>query len=318
MRRMDRYKDEEPNRVNRLEKNKELYQDLFSNTKYTNIAEVTNANAYELGGEKKDATSSRESYQQMLKYRGVEEVPKVKKELDDFNYLYPKKEKRIYDINSVLEDARKNRQERDELEEKRKLKYTSYNILAGINLEELAKYREEKGKREKTPEEEEIHDLMDTIASKTLAGELSKEETVDLLSDLMATNMLDKVVPADEMGEDSSPKEDEEPLIISTQEITIEQNAPLDEQLDETLKENTMSTAEMEELLSREDEEYTDENKAVDKDFYTKSMDLSTKDFEMADDFKDKGLPVIVKLLIAFLILSIIAVAVYFIYLRLK
>ena len=46
MRRMDRYKDEEPNRVNRLEKNQELYQDLFSNTKYTNIADVTNANAY--------------------------------------------------------------------------------------------------------------------------------------------------------------------------------------------------------------------------------------------------------------------------------
>ena len=320
MRRMDRYKDEEPNRVNRLEKNQELYQDLFSNTKYTNIADVTNANAYELGGEKKDATSSRESYQQMLKYRGVEEVPKVKKELDDFNYLYPKKEKRIYDINSVLEDARKNREEKDELEEKRKLKYTSYNILAGINLEELAKYREEKSKREKTPEEEEIHDLMDTIASKTLAGELSKEETVDLLSDLMATNMLDKVVPADEMGDQEPEKEeDTEPLIISTQEITIDHTALLDEQLDETLKENTMSTAEMEELLAREDEPTnTEENKLVDKDFYTKSMDLSTKDFEMADDFKDKGLPVIVKLLIAFLILSIIAVAVYFIYLRLK
>lgn len=323
MRRMDRYKDEAPNRVNRLEKNQELYQDLANNTKYTNISDITNANAFELGGEKKD-TSSRESYQQMLKYRGVEEVPKVKKELDDFNYLYPKKEKRIYDINSVLEDARKNREERDELEEKRKLKYTSYNILAGINLEELAKYREEKSKREKTPEEEEIHDLMDTIASKTLAGELSKEETVDLLSDLMATNMMDKVVPADEMGEpeekEESKKElDDEPLIISTQEIIIDQTAEIDP-IEESIKENTMSTAEMEELLSREDEpvENTEENRTVDKDFYTKSMDLSTKDFEMADDFKDKGLPVIVKLLIAFLILSIVAVAVYFIYLRLN
>ena len=52
----------------------------------------------------------------MRKYGEFEEVPKVKKELDDFNYLYAKKERKIYDINSVLEEARKNRQEKDELE----------------------------------------------------------------------------------------------------------------------------------------------------------------------------------------------------------
>lgn len=31
----------------------------------------------------------------------------LKKELDNFNYLYPKQEKKIYDINSVLEDEEK-------------------------------------------------------------------------------------------------------------------------------------------------------------------------------------------------------------------
>ena len=143
MRRMDRYKDESPNRINRLEKNQDLYQDLANNTKYTNITDVSNANAFELTKDSGDI-SSRESYQQMRKYGGMQDVPKVKKELDDFNHIYQKKEKKIYDINSVLEEARKNRDEKDDLEEKRKLKYTSYNILAGINLEELAKYREEK------------------------------------------------------------------------------------------------------------------------------------------------------------------------------
>lgn len=314
MRRMDRYKDEELNKMNRMEKNQELYQDVVNNPKVANITDVTNANAFELSSKKENA-SSRESFQQMRKYGDFEEVPKVKKELDDFNFLYAKKEKKIYDINSVLEEARKNRQEKDELEEKRKLKYTSYNIFSGINLEELAKYREEKKKREMTPQEEGIHELMDTIASKTLAGEISKEETVELLSDLMATNMMDKVVPADEIGIDKEIVE--EPQIISTQEITIEERKekPIEAPPKE---EQTTSTLNVEEVENASKEENTQTNKALDKDFYTKSMDLSTKDLEMADDFEEKGLPTIVKILIAFLIISIIAVAAYFIYLKIK
>ena len=293
MRRMDRYKDETLNKTNRLEKNQELYQDVANNPKVTNITDVTNANAYDLT--KTEHESSRESYQQMRKYGGMEDVPKVKKELDDFNYLYPKKEKRIYDINSVLEEARKNRQEKDDLEEKRKLKYTSYNILAGINLEELEKYREEKKNRAKTPQEEEIHDLMDTFVSKTLAGEISKEETVDLLSDLMATNMMDKVVPADEIG-GVEEEEDKEPTIISTETISIDQTEEIPTEEIQTVEREALHTEDIEEELEKT-EEQTVTNKVLDKDFYTKSMDLSTSDLEMSDEFEDKGLPVIDQLL---------------------
>lgn len=316
MRRMDRYSDESEKRLNRLEKNKDLYQDVVNNPKYTNITDVTNSNAFELNSNRKSESNSRESYQQMLKYHGVENVPKVKKELDDFNYLYPKKEKKIYDINSVLEDARKNRQEKDELEEKRKLKYTSYNILAGINLEELEKYREEKKNRAKTPQEEGIHDLMDTIASKTLAGELSKEETVDLLSDLMATNILDTVVPADELSVDE--KENKEPEIISTQTIMVDGTSEVPVQEDATQIEEKVDLDKLEEKLEETAENTLTDGKDVDKEFYSKSMDLSTSDLEMADDFKDKGLPVIVKLLLVLLILSSIAVGAYFIYFFIK
>ena len=138
MRRMDRYKDETPDRPNRYEKNQELYQDIATNTKYTNITDVTNSNAFEINGSKnKGNYTSRESYQQMKKYKNVEPVPRIKKELDDFNYLYKIDDKKVYDINTVLEEARKNRQEKDKLEEKRKLKNTSYNILADLNIEEL-------------------------------------------------------------------------------------------------------------------------------------------------------------------------------------
>jgi len=196
MRRMDRYRDDNDDLTKRYVKNQELYQDVMNNTKYTNITDVTNSNVYEIDNSKENQEKdyySRESYQQMKKYQNVETVPRVKKELDDFNFLYKGNEKKVYDINSVLEEARKNRKVQDDMEEKRKLKNTSYNILADLNKEELEKYREEKKKRIMSDEEQNFHDLVDTIASKTLAGEIDKATSINLLSDLMDTSIIDKV-----------------------------------------------------------------------------------------------------------------------------
>lgn len=297
MRRMDRYK-EEDNHVSRLDKNKELYKNVSSNTIYTNITDVTNTNAYEINtsGNNQANTSytTREAYQQMKKYQNVEPVPRTKKELDDFNYLYQQKnENKIYDINSVLEQAHQNRQEKDGKEEKRKLKNNSYNILSGVNKEELEKYREEKKKRMLTPQEEEIRDLIDTIASKTLAGELDKETTVDLLSDLMATNMLDKVEGMQEIEE-----------------------TEVKEEVTENTESEGLNQEQIKEIEMHKDDPVNNLEEK-DNDFYTRSMDLSDKDFDFGET-KEKSLPFILKLFIFLLIVAIIAVAGYFIYLRIK
>lgn len=360
MRRMDRYKDETPDRPNRYEKNQELYQDIASNTKYTNITDVTNSNAFEINGFKnKGSYTSRESYQQMKKYKNVESVPRIKKELDDFNYLYKIDDKKVYDINIVLEEARKNRQEKDKLEEKRKLKNTSYNILADLNIEELEKYKAEKIKKIMTPEEEEFRDLIDTIASKTLAGEIDKETSVNLLSDLMATSVMDKVEDANSLGYDNESYEDKESNKEETDEQVsneeqniddkegldkvkniIEEDKTLEEKLDsykelkgqetekinsdsieekkqEKQNDNSMSLSEdtLKEIEKRKDEEPKTLSGA-DKDFYTRSMDLSDEDFEMDNEFKEKSMPIALKILIAILVIALIAVAAYFIYKR--
>ena len=290
MRRMDRYKDEHSQTAKRSEKNKDLYQNT---NKYTNITDVTNANVYEINNERKEPATSRENYQKLRKYQNVEEVPKVKKELEDFKYLYQRNEKKVYDINSVLETARKNKKEKDDLEEKRKLKHTSYNVLSGVNLEELIKYREEKKNRAETEEEKEIRELVDTIASKTLAGEIDKATSVDLLSDLMATNMLDKVEAPDKIEDTSEMIEEqtEEPIIQSSVEIDVEEIKRLDEENQEPSK-----------------------NKKIDTDFYTRSMDLTEEDFDMDNEFVDSKLPIAVKIIIFILIIAVIAVAAYFIY----
>lgn len=310
MRRMDRYNEESNNRPNRYEKNQELYQDIATNQKYTNITDVTNANAFEINNSNRSYTS-RESYQQMKKYQNVEPVPRVKKELEDFNRLLKNDEKKVYDINSVLEEARKNRQEQDKLESKRKLKNTSYNILADLNQEELEKYREEKKKKIMTPEEEEFTDLINTIASKTLAGEIDKATSINLLSDLMATSVMDKVEDKSSLGlEEDIEKEKQE-------KEELEEKEDSEEEKDKT-EDLSLSKEKLEEIAQKKDEieKSTQKLTGADNDFYTRSMDLSDEDFEMDDEFKDTGMPLILKIIIVVLIIALIAVAAYFIYQR--
>ena len=315
MRRMDRYNDETENlaRNSRMDKNQDLYHNLSSNSIYTNITDVKNANAFEIDNKPMDnSRTTREAYQQMQKYQTVEAMPKSRKELEDVNYLSQKKENKTYDINSFLEEARRNRTEKDDLDGKRKLKNNAYNILASINKEQLEKYREEKKNRIRTPEEEELRDLTEDLLSKTMAGEIDAETTVDLLSDLMATNLLDTVVGATAMAETTTVEvieEDnskEDTNTITTDTITEEITKTLD---------NNLNTEEVK-TASRSERTAKNSFDARDTDFYTRSMDLSDKDFETGSDFDDKKLPVIVKLIIAVLIIAIIAVAAYFIYQR--
>lgn len=287
---MDRYHHEsDEEKYTRSDKNQELYQNIGENAKYTNFTDVTNSNVFDISNAKKNYRT-REGYHQIKEYKDVIPTPKVKRELDEFNYLYQDHENRVYDINSVLKEARENRLEKDELEAKRKLKNTNYNILASLNPEELEKYRKEKKERAK-PDEEELRDLIDTITSKTLAGEIDQKTSVDLLSDLMATNVMDRVEQKEEN------KEKEEKLELSKQILDKEQLEKVSK-----IKEKEKET------------EKTGIMKDIDNDFYTRSMDLSDKDFELDDEFKEKKVPIIVKILLTIIILIVIAAIGYFVY----
>ena len=171
MRRMDRYNDtSDVPKLTRSDKNQELYDSIGSNTRYTSFSDVTNSNAIDITTKKNSNT--REGYHQMKEYQDVVPTPRVKKELEEFKSLYQDRENKVYDINNVLEEARKNRTEKDELEEKRKLKNSSYNILSSLNKEELEKYRKEKKDKVIHPNDDELRELIDTITSKTLAGDI--------------------------------------------------------------------------------------------------------------------------------------------------
>ena len=299
--RMDRYIDTSEKRTySRSDRNKDLYENLGNNTRYTNITDVTNANAIDLTNASKN-TNTREGYHQMKAYKPVEVVPKVKKELDDFNFLYQNRENRIYDVNRVLEEARKNRTV-DEKEEKRKLKNTSYNIITSLDKEELEKYRKERENRIRTPEEEELRELIDTITSKTLAGEIDKATSVDLLSDLMATNILDRVeMPTRESDESEEDEESTDSQLELSKEV-LDKN-----QLEEIKKVST------EEIIIEDQQENT-KLTGADTDFYTKSMDLSNEDFETDTDFQEKKMPLALKIFLVILVIASLAVTGYFIW----
>lgn len=46
--------------------------------------------------------------------------------------------------------------------------------------------------------------------------------------------------------------------------------------------------------------------KNADTDFYTRSMDLSDKDFDIGDDFKEKKMPKVLKALLIIILLAVI------------
>ena len=292
--RMDRYRelDNDTERTSRSRRNQELYQNIGTNAKYTNFTDVTNSNTTLIDRNRRDY-STREDYQKRKEYTSFENKPKVKKELDDFNHLYQDHENRVYDINSILEMAKENRKDKDSMEEKRKLKNTNYNILASLNPEELEKYRKEKQNRNK-PDDNELRGLIDTITSKTLAGEISKETGVDLLSDLMATSALDKVPAESDIKQDESNDKDN----IKGKDIL-----------------NKEDMVKVEEAKKDYKEPSSDIMRDIDKSFYTKSMDLSDKDFFTdEDDDNEKHIPVIVKVLLILILVALVAVGACFLY----
>lgn len=248
MSRMERYVDNDVKFKSRAEKNRDLYNNLGRLEKYTSISDVSKIEAVELNDAKKNY-QTREGYHKIKDYDIKIDKPLVRKELDDFNYLYNDTNK-TYDINRVLEEA-KDLREKDALEKRRKLNNEKYNILESSE-EELAKFKEEAKLRHKPIEnEKELEELINTITSKELRKQIDDAtEKNSLLSDLMATSALEEVV---------------EPIATKIDDTNITKK---EENLDKKvtkLKEKEVATE-------------------IDNSFYTKSLDLSKEDFD--DDFE--------------------------------
>ena len=295
--RMDRYKtsvDSNDNTLSRSRKNKDLYDELANNTKYTNLSDVSKLTAVDVNKAKNSKT--RASYQQLKEYNLNASKPKVKKELEEFNYIYQDHENRIYDINSILKEAKKNREKVDELEKKRSLKNDEFNATKGEH-------------KELKEENKKIKSLIDTIATKTLNGELDVKTSTDLLSDIMANDESDKV----EAMEDKEKKEKLPDIKETTEDLSISRKI---------IDKDAINLADTAKALSQEEKKpkkkalektIDDLFKDMDKSFYTKSMDLSDKDFVRDLQTEKESKHIFIKILLVLMVLIIALTVVYFV-----
>ena len=296
--RMKRYDEEPTKKMSRSERNRELYEKLDDNT-YTTYTNVKEANAIVLDAASKNYRT-REGYQKIKEYGDLIPQPKIKQKLEDLNNLYQGQENKIYDINSVIEEAKKNRVEKDELEDRRRLKNENYNILTSIDEKKLEEFRANRNKVIRA-DQDEIKGLINTITTKAINGELDKETSVNLLSDLMATQALDRV---EAMGEDE-------------QEV---QASEKDEQRQDILSESDLKLVEEKKEEFEATNQDTNHNKVIFKDmdqsFYTRSMDLSDKDFDLKGVEDEDGVKhshTGLKVFFILFLLAIVGVLVFFI-----
>lgn len=180
-RRSDKYNtfEKAPERNSRVEKNRLLYDEMNSKIGYEDITNYE-ANTHIDLSSLNVKTPNREDYHKIKEYKDIlaTDFSEEKKEKVEVEYK-PK----TFDINQVLEEAKKNRKNVDELEKRRNLNDQEYSVLSTLNK----KYLHKKDFDEE--DSEELKELIDTITSKTLRDEIKDEEEKELLSELLATTI---------------------------------------------------------------------------------------------------------------------------------
>lgn len=195
--RLDRYNEpKEKEQPSRLSKNKYLYDDLNNKIGFEEIVNFDTQTRIELTSIN-IADKNRENYQQLKDYREL-----INKDLNtnEEEVVFEEEEKN-FDINSILENARKNRTVYDEELKKRKLNDEEYDVLMELNKKYLTK--DSKTNKEKD-DLEGLEDLINTITSKTLKEEVKAQEEQDLFGELVATNVDLQVKPPEEYENNDS------------------------------------------------------------------------------------------------------------------
>ncbi|MEG2618682.1 MAG: hypothetical protein RR984_02860 [Bacilli bacterium] len=264
--RMERY-DETPsvdNTSSRILKNEEMYKSLdevsLSKIKANDNIKVLESSSKEINIDKIKKYILNNSLEKPVKHTILSP--------DDIklasNTMEETKEK-IYDINSVLERARENRSTDYNEERYKKINNIDYDLISKIKCPPLTS-EEEVSSEELNTGERTLVDLINTISIK-------KEET-SILSELMASNNEEKVLPIDlEIEKESLASK--EPLIKKIEPI---QKPSKDDNIDK-----------------------------IDKSFYTSSLSFNKKDFEGFEELEKnvKKNNVFVTLLILFIIVIV-------------
>lgn len=165
--RMDKYNSD---LLSRSSKNKHLYEDLYTNTDYTNMVVIDDSNEIDISKIKEIIDSEK-------KEKRIPKEAKLSTDIyDDIITTKDEPIKKVYDINQVLKEAKEKRDIIEEANEKRKREH--YSIKTNEQLEnELAKTR--KVYQNLIKEEKELLNIMNTLTNVS-----STDIALDLFQDL--------------------------------------------------------------------------------------------------------------------------------------
>lgn len=267
------YGEDEVQSPSRVEKNRELYNNIDMNElsrvkTNSNIRVLDNApRTIDIEKIKQYIQETNEEPERVRRVVVSEEVVVKRPEVQ---------EKREYDINSILEKAKQNREVYYEDEKYKKLRDTQYDILSKIKMYEEPD-SDPKEKTEFNTDEKTLIDLINTVTI--------NKKNEDLFSELRGGENTVVTSPIHEENKD----EFIEKAISDKLEAPVEADnlQPIEEVIDNTMVKN------------------------LDKSFYTNSSTFSKEDFEGIEELekKVKKNSALVKFIVMILILLALATA---------
>ncbi len=221
--RMDKYNETtDTNEITttRSQKNEQLYQNIYTNRRYTEIGNIEKDNVVDITNTfGKTTRSSRSDFQRNRVLYEDGFINNYEEEAQNENVPSENEKVKSYNLNDVLEAARKNRNIETEEEKQRKIKNVEYSILTDLSQEKLKDYRERKEKPLSKDEEENLEDLIHTITSNSLRKKIDD----GLLTDLLPETEEEPVISTDFLESlDLAQENEEKATEFDTKEMTLE------------------------------------------------------------------------------------------------
>lgn len=289
--RMEKYNSNEKRIASRTQKNQSLYEEV-RNTTLTDFDVNSNVSIIDEDASSIDVRKVRkfldEKYNEDAPKRRSIEVP----EFDEPAIIEePLQDTKEYDINAILEKAKKGKNVDYNKERLKKIRDAQYEILNNLDLE-LKKVEEAKINHVRKEEEDNLVNLINTITELEIKNKnnLSKEASgaLDLLSDL---------------------KDDDDDV---TEPNTVPLESEEKEENKEEIKKDEESEKGIEEEIIKEGKEEKDEDKENHIEETLSKLDIDVNKY---DDFadvakKDTGV-LVLKVIIFLVVIALVIGAVY-------
>ena len=171
--RMDKYQTKDDKKYERIKKNtklyEEVYDDMYKDTTYTNMQVIDSAKEININKLKNILDDKYDTRQyRTFKNYNLDDIDKIDKP------AISRKERKSYDINEIINEAKSKRTFIEEAKEKRKY----------IDFANRSNSRYEKKYNEMKKEEKELEELINTMAIEKQEDTSDASDALNLLSDL--------------------------------------------------------------------------------------------------------------------------------------